>query len=103
MFTKLNTVDSHFSAEVEYNEPCQSGSLYWDGALKAFRIIDSYSISAVVQPDMLNVRMNQSFYTVMYWAKRKMDEESRLDDLCRRYLGLKAARDNFELMKNLVK
>jgi hypothetical protein len=37
------------------------------------------------------------------WAMAKMEEERKLDELCKKYPGLGKARDNYEVFKRLVK
>lgn len=37
------------------------------------------------------------------WARKKMDEERRIDELCEKFPGLKKAKDNYEVVLNLVK
>lgn len=36
------------------------------------------------------------------WARRKMLEEARIDELCKKYPGLGKARDNFETFLRMV-
>jgi hypothetical protein len=36
------------------------------------------------------------------WARKKKQEEARLDELCKKYPGLQKAKDNFEMFQRLV-
>jgi hypothetical protein len=39
---------------------------------------------------------------ILDWAKEKMAEEKKLDELCKKYPGMARARENFETIKRLV-
>lgn len=39
---------------------------------------------------------------IISWAREKMLEEQKLDELCKKYPGLERARANFEIFKRLV-
>lgn len=39
---------------------------------------------------------------ILEWAREKMLEEQRIDELCRQHPGLAKARDNYEMFKRLV-
>jgi hypothetical protein len=48
------------------------------------------------------VDLDYSAQQIMDWAKQKMEEEQKLDELCKKYPGLERARSNFETFKRLV-
>lgn len=39
---------------------------------------------------------------ILDWARKKMIEEQRLDELCKKYPGLEKAKTNFETFKKMV-
>jgi hypothetical protein len=39
---------------------------------------------------------------ILQWAEKKMQEEQRVEELCKQYPGLSKARDNYELFKKFV-
>lgn len=48
------------------------------------------------------IELSPDVWSVVNWAKQKMEEEKRLDGLCEKYPGLRNARDNYETFKRLV-
>lgn len=48
------------------------------------------------------VELTGEAVSILDWAKKKMAEEKRIDELCEKYPGLRKARDNYELFLNLV-
>jgi hypothetical protein len=49
-----------------------------------------------------NVTLDAEAETILNWAKEKMAEEKRLNELCEKYPGLRKARDNYEVFLKLV-
>lgn len=48
------------------------------------------------------VSLDQDTHILLQWAKKKMYEEQQLDELCKKYPGLRKTRDNFETFRRLV-
>lgn len=51
----------------------------------------------------LNMNLPAGLDIVISWAYQKMDEERKIEQLAAKYPALKQARDNFELIKQVVK
>lgn len=49
-----------------------------------------------------SIELSGSAAAALDWAIKKMQEEHRLDELCKKYPGLERARENFESFKRLV-
>lgn len=49
-----------------------------------------------------NVELTVEAQAILDWAKKKMAEEQKIDELCEKYPGLRKARDNYEIFLNLV-
>lgn len=49
------------------------------------------------------VELDAQAQQLLDWAKKKMEEEQHLNELCKRYPGLERARSNFETFKRLVR
>ena len=49
-----------------------------------------------------SVDLSSDSKAALEWAKAKMREEARLDELCQKYPGLAKARENYEVFKRLV-
>ena len=50
-----------------------------------------------------NVELTGEAQSILDWAKNKMAEEKKLDELCEKYPGLRKARDNYETFLALVR
>ena len=50
----------------------------------------------------VNIGLRSQTEHILHWARRKMDEEQRLNELCEKYPALAEAREQFEAMKILV-
>lgn len=51
----------------------------------------------------VHIEMDSHIKTAIDWARKKMDEERRIDELCEKFPGLRKAKDNYEVVLNLVK
>jgi hypothetical protein len=49
-----------------------------------------------------NLELTPDAQAILDWAKKKMEEERQLDELCEKYPGLRKARDNYETFLALV-
>jgi hypothetical protein len=49
-----------------------------------------------------NLELTPDAQAILDWAKTKMAEEQQLDELCKKYPGLRKARDNYETFLALV-
>ncbi len=49
-----------------------------------------------------NIELDYQAQQILDWAKQKMEEERKLDELCKKYPGLERARSNFDMFKQLV-
>jgi hypothetical protein len=49
-----------------------------------------------------NIELTGEAQSILDWARKKMQEEQQLDELCKKYPGLGKARSNFETFKRLV-
>ena len=49
-----------------------------------------------------NVELTPEVQSIIDWARKKKQEEERLDELCEKYPGLRKARNNYEVFLKLV-
>ena len=49
-----------------------------------------------------NIGLRNQTEILLSWARRKMEEEKQMDELCAKYPALAEAREQFEAMKTLV-
>jgi hypothetical protein len=50
----------------------------------------------------IDIGLDAETEMILNWAKEKMLEEQRLDELCKKYPGLDKARTNFETFRRLA-
>ena len=55
-----------------------------------------------VYGSIANVELTGEVQSIIDWARKKKQEEEKLDELCKKYPGLSKARNNFETFKRLV-
>lgn len=48
------------------------------------------------------IELTGEVQSIIDWARKKKQEEEKLDELCKKYPGLSKARNNFETFKRLV-
>ena len=90
--TYINTGPGYMNVgEIRYNVSIQRLEVY-DGQM--WIELNTSHASVGLTPDAEHA---------IDWARKKMDEERRIDELCEKFPGLKKAKDNYELMLNLVK
>lgn len=49
-----------------------------------------------------NIELTVEAHAILDWAKQKMTEEKKINELCEKYPGLGKARDNYEVFLKLV-
>lgn len=50
----------------------------------------------------IDIGLDPETEMILTWAREKMLEEKRIDDLCEKHPGLRKAKDNYELFKKLI-
>lgn len=80
---------SQSAGMVRYNTNSQQMEVY-DGV--SWQMISS----------ICEVSLSGETEMIIEWAREKMLEERRIDELCEKHPGLRKARDNFELFKKLI-
>lgn len=56
----------------------------------------------IVSSSYAQVDLTPEVQSIIDWARKKKQEEEKLDELCKKYPGLSKARNNFETFKRLV-
>lgn len=51
----------------------------------------------------VDLEIDPYYVTVLEWAMKKMDEEQKLDKLAEQFPAFKTAKENYELMKAMVR
>jgi hypothetical protein len=69
-----------------------------DGNLQVY----NYGTWTTIGNDSFEVKLSPIALRIMDWANKKMLEETRLDELCKKYPALEHAKDRYEIIKAMV-
>jgi hypothetical protein len=78
-----------------------AGQMRYNPNMQGIEVYDG-SIWHMMSNNYASVDLTSDATAILDWAKRKMLEEQRIDELCKKYPGLEKARVNFELFKKFV-
>ena len=78
------------------------GTVAYDSSIQGFKVYDGYDWQILSGNSQFG-SLNAADQKTLEWAERKMREETELDELCKQHPGLAAAREQFEIMKSLVR
>jgi len=78
-----------------------TGMVRWNPGRGCIEVYDG--ITWYPYSQNLTVELSPEIEATVRWAERKQAEEAELDRLCQQHPGLQAAREQFEIMKQLVK
>lgn len=86
-----------------YISPGSSGAgmLRWNSNMNCMEVNDG-SVWKQMMATIPTIELTPEAQNILDWAKKKMEEEKRIDGLCEKYPGLRNARDNYETFKRLV-
>ncbi len=85
-----------------YLLPAQSGQVRWNGNNKEFEVCDNNSGSWYrISPDV-ELRNDPELIEVVEWAKKKMVEEKRIEELAKLYPAVKDAKERLDIIMKLV-
>ena len=76
------------------------GQVHYDFALQELKVYNGEQWC--VMEGHANIGLSGEMELTLHWARRKMYDEQRLDELCDKYPALADAREQFEAMKVLV-
>lgn len=78
------------------------GSIGYDNIRKRFQIFHGSGWTPIEFTDS-QISFDVDHQEVIDWAKKRMEEERELDELCKQHPGLEDARRQYEMMKALVR
>lgn len=84
----------------KYSLPSVSGQVYWNGSTKEFEI--SYNGGYVRIDPNIELRSDPKLSEVIDWAEKKMEEDKKIDELCKQFPALKNAKEKYEIILKLV-
>jgi len=87
----------------EYLLPATTGHVRWNGYSKQFEVCDNsddgkwYKINNTVE-----LQSDPELAEVMRWAKKKMQEEQKIEELAKQYPAVKDAKEKLDIIVKLV-
>jgi hypothetical protein len=86
----------------EYLLPSTSGQVRWNGSSKQFEVCDNQNGMWYKIDNSVELRNDPQLAETIEWAKKKMEEEKKLDKLMSEYPSLKAAKEHLDIVYKLV-
>lgn len=86
----------------QYLLPAQSGQVRWNGMSKEFEVCDNHSGAWYRINPEIELRSDPELAEVVQWAKRKMIEEKRIEELAKQYPAVKDAKERLDIIVKLV-
>lgn len=86
----------------QYLLPAQSGQVRWNGNIKQFEVCDNQSGNWYKIDNTIELSSDPQYHQVLEWAKKKMDEEQRIQKLADKYVAVKNAKEQLEIVMKLV-
>ena len=98
---KNHVLVSHYAGTPYISPGAQSaGMLRWNSNTNAVEVYDGVSWQSFNSG--ADISLSGSAEMAIEWAQKKMLEEKKLDELCKKYPGLAKARSNYETFLRLV-
>lgn len=79
-----------------------AGMMRWNPNMQCIEVNDG-SVWLAVNQSHVGVDLSPETQRLLKWAEKKMAEEQRLEAMMEQYPALKKAKENFDLMLNIVK
>jgi hypothetical protein len=79
-----------------------AGMLRWNPNMNCMEVSDG-NIWKTLSMDYASVSLTPEAESLLDWARQKKQEEQSLEAMMEKYPGLKKAKENFDLMLNIVK
>jgi hypothetical protein len=79
-----------------------AGMVRWNPNMNCMEVSDG-SVWKTLSMDYASVSLTPDAESLLDWARRKRDEEQNLEAMMEKYPALKKAKENFDLMLNIVK
>lgn len=99
--TKGNLVAYHNTSRPYISPGAQSaGMLRYNVNMQNMEVYDG--VSWLTFGGACEVSLSGETEMIIAWAREKMLEEKRIDELCEKHPGLRKARDHYEMFKRLI-
>lgn len=87
----------------DYTLPATSGQVRWNGIHKCFEVCDNnndgtwYKINNIIE-----LRSDPQIGEILDWAKKKMLDERKIEELAKQYPAVKDAKEKLDILVKLV-
>jgi len=88
-----------------YSLPSTTGQVRWNGQQKCFEVCDngnSYNGGWVRIDNTIQLSSDPQVQSVLEWAKKKMAEDEKIEQLAKEYPAVKDAREKLDIIVKLV-
>jgi len=85
-----------------YLLPAQSGQVRWNGGAKHFEVCDNQSGSWYKINNTVELTADPMHQEIMSWAKKKMEEDKKLEQLIKDYPAVKDTKEKLDIIIKLV-
>jgi hypothetical protein len=79
-----------------------AGMVRWNSNMRQLEVNDG-NTWLTLSTNYATVEMTSEAESLLDWARKKRDEEVKLEAMMEKYPALKKAKDNFDMMLNIVK
>jgi hypothetical protein len=87
----------------EHLLPATNGQVRWNGSTKHFEVCDNNNNGMWYKIDnTVELRSDPELADVMRWAKKKMQEDQRIEELAKQYPAVKDAKEKLDIIVKLV-
>jgi hypothetical protein len=95
-----------WQVDTSYNLPNCTGQVRWNGTTKCFEVCDnnnsSYNGGWMRIENTVQLNSDPQIQSVLEWAKKKMEEDKRIEQLVKKYPAVKDAKEKLEIIIKLV-
>lgn len=81
--------------------PAASGQVRWNGNTKQFEVCDTNGIWLQIN-NSIELRNSKELTEVLEWAKKKMNDEKKLDNLAKDYPVIRNLKEKLDMIVTLV-
>lgn len=89
-----------------YSLPSTTGQVRWNGNTKCFEVCDnnnsSYNGGWMRIDNTVQLSSDPQIQSVLEWAKKKMTEDAKIEQLAKEYPAVKDAREKLDIIIKLV-
>jgi len=100
-----NSMPIVWQIDTSYNLPSCTGQVRWNGQMKCFEVDNTTNnnFSGWQRIDnTVQLQSSAEWEEIRLWAKKKIDEERRIEELAKQYPAVKDAKEKLDIIVKLV-